>query len=50
MGVSVGVEDNSMLNTDTIQITPELLGSIANPSKPSKPEPIKLLLEAVINC
>lgn len=31
--VYLGVGDNSMLNADTIQITPELLGSIANPSK-----------------
>ncbi len=29
MGVNMGVEDNSMLNTDTIQITHELLGLIA---------------------
>ena len=29
MGVNVVIEDTSMLNTDTIQITPELLALIA---------------------
>lgn len=29
MGVNMAIEDTSMLNTDTIQITPELLALIA---------------------
>jgi hypothetical protein len=29
MGVNMVIEDTSMLNTDTIQITPELLALIA---------------------